>query len=71
LFSVSRFDPATGGEILLLFNTSNSPVDQNVAVETKSMTFETLAGTCAAAASAPGSVRVSLPPLGYSVCDAR
>lgn len=71
LFAVSRFDPATGREILLLFNTSTDPVEQNVAVEASSGNFETLAGTCAPSASAPGSVRVSLPALGYAVCNAR
>ncbi|HSD00491.1 MAG TPA: alpha-amylase family glycosyl hydrolase [Casimicrobiaceae bacterium] len=71
LFAASRFDPNTGREILLLFNTLNSPVEQNVVVETNSVNFETLAGTCAATASAPGSVHVSLPALGYAVCNAR
>ncbi|WP_425569690.1 alpha-amylase family glycosyl hydrolase [Sphingomonas daechungensis] len=71
LFAVSRFDPASGREMLLLFNTSNEPVEQNVRVETRSAEFETLAGTCAPKASAPGSVRVTLPALGYAVCNAR
>jgi neopullulanase len=71
LFAVSRFDPKSGREMLLLFNTSTAPVDQNVRVETRSTRFVALAGICPAAAEAPGSVRVSLPPLGYAVCDAR
>jgi glycosidase len=71
LFAVSRFDPANGREMLLLFNTSNNAIHQHVRVETRSRTFETLAGTCPAAADAPGTVSVDLPPLGYSVCDAR
>ena len=71
LFAVSRFDPASGREMLLLFNTSTAPVDQNIRVETRSSRFTTLAGTCPASASAPGSVHVTLPPLGYAVCDAR
>jgi glycosidase len=71
LFAASRFDPLTGREMLLLFNTSTDAVRQNVAVETRSARFETLAGTCPAAASAPGSVAIDLPPLGYAVCDAR
>ena len=71
LFAVSRFDPVSGGEVLLVFNTSMSPLVQNVRVETRSVRFGTLAGACPAAAQAPGSVRVSLPPLGYAVCDAR
>jgi hypothetical protein len=57
--------------MLLLFNTSAAPVSQNVRVETRSTTFETLSGKCAPAASAPGSVAVELPPLGYAVCNAR
>jgi len=71
LFAVSRFDPVSGREMLLLFNTSTDAVRQNVAVETRSTRFETLAGTCPAAASAPGSVAIDLPPLGYAVCNAR
>ena len=71
LFAVSRFDPGTGHEMLLLFNTSNEPVRQNVRVETHSTAFETLAGSCPATASAPGSVAIDLPPLGYAVCNAR
>ena len=71
LFAVSRFEPGTGREMLLLFNTSTGAVRQNVRVETRSNRFETLAGTCPAAASAPGSVAVELPPLGYAVCNAR
>ena len=71
LFAVSRFEPGTGREMLLLFNSSTSPIRQNVRVETRSTAFETLAGHCAATASAPGSVAVELPPLGYAVCNAR
>jgi glycosidase len=71
LFALSRFEPGTGREMLLLFNSSTAPVRQNVRVETRSTRFETLAGTCPAAASAPGSVAVDLPPLGYAVCNAR
>jgi len=71
LFAVSRFDPVNGREMLLLFNTSTDAVRQNVVVETRSTRFETLAGICPAAASAPGSVAIDLPPLGYAVCNAR
>ncbi|MBN8807880.1 MAG: alpha-amylase [Sphingomonas sp.] len=71
LFAISRFDPTSGREILLAFNTSTSPITQNVLVETRSAAFTTLAGQCAATASAPGSVSVTLPALGYAVCEAR
>ena len=72
LIAVSRFDPVTGREVLLVFNTSTAPVAAQVAVEPASLAFETLAGTsCAATAAAPGSVRVELPPLGFAVCAAK
>jgi glycosidase len=71
LFAVSRFDPASGREMLLLFNTSTQSIEQNVRVETRSTRFTGLAGNCPTAATAPGSVRVTVPPLGYAVCDAR
>lgn len=71
LFAVSRFEPGTGREVLLLFNTSTEPLRQNVRVETRSRKFEVLAGTCPLSAQAPGSVEVELPPLGYAVCNAR
>jgi len=71
LFAAARFDPASGREMLLLFNTSTSPVRQNVRVEARSARFDTLAGNCPAAASAPGSVSIELPPLGYAICNAR
>jgi len=71
LFALSRFDPTSGREMLLLFNTSADPVRQNVRVETRSTTFDALAGPCPLTASAPGSVAVDLPGLGYAVCYAR
>ena len=71
LFAVSRFDPASGREMVLLFNTSTQPVQQHVRVETRSAEFEALAGKCPIKADAPGSITVDLPPLGYSVCHAR
>ena len=71
LFAVSRFDPRSGREMVLLFNTSNEPLRQNVRVETRSKEFEVLAGVCPVTAQAPGSIEVELPALGYSVCYAR
>jgi len=70
LFAVSRFDPITGKEVLLLFNTSTSAITQNVEVEVASQRFSALAGQCATEASAPGSIRVALAPLGYAACAA-
>lgn len=70
LFAASRFDPATGAEVLLVFNTSAQPLTQQVEVNVESRVFTTLAGTCAATAAAPGSVTVTLPPFGYAACAA-
>ena len=58
-------------EVLVVANTSTKPIEQNVAVETRSLRFTALLGNCPATASAPGSVRITLPPHGYAVCDAR
>lgn len=71
LFAVSRFDPDSGKEVLLLFNTSTKAVMQNVEVNVESREFTALAGQCATEASAPGSVRVTLSPLSYAVCEAK
>ena len=60
-----------GREVLVVMNTSTQPIEHNVVVETASQRFTSLAGTCPTIASAPGSVRVTLPALGYAVCDAR
>ena len=71
LFAASRFDPSTGREILLLFNTSNAPIEGQVLVEVGSTDWTALAGHCAASVSAPGSLSYSLPALGYAVCEAQ
>ena len=71
LFAASRFDPVTGKEVLLLFNTSNVAITQNVVVDVKSLKFVALAGNCATDAAAPGSVKVTLPALGYAACAAQ
>ncbi len=70
LFAVSRFDPKTGAETVIAFNTSPEPWNGNLQVETGSTAFRTLAGTCPASAAAPGSLTLSLPAFGYAVCAA-
>lgn len=70
LFAVSRFDPNTGDEVLIAFNTSTKPISAQVEVETASLRFRTLVKGCAARVTAPGSLKVELPPLGYALCKA-
>jgi len=71
LYAVSRIDPETAQEVVLAFNTSTQPVTQRIAIEPRSLTFKPLAGQCALSADAPGSLTITLPPLGYAVCAAQ
>ncbi|MDE2410479.1 MAG: alpha-amylase [Sphingomonadales bacterium] len=71
LFAVSRFDPVTGREVLLAYNTSTQPITNRIAVEPASLGFTALVGQCPAAADAPGSLSITLPPLGFAVCEAK
>lgn len=68
LFSVSRFDPQTGAEYLIAFNTSDAPIHAASVVGTSAETLETLFGSCPARVSAPGSVMLDLPAFGSAVC---
>ena len=70
LFAVSRFDPATGREFVIAFNTTAKPIAQAVQVETASQRFTAMAGPCAPKAAAPGSLMFDLPAFGYAVCAA-
>jgi glycosidase len=67
LFAVSRFNNL-GNEIVIAFNTSLAPLTAQVEVDGKSVTFTSLLGECSHAVSAPGSLKVELPPLGYLAC---
>ncbi|OYU37238.1 alpha-amylase family glycosyl hydrolase [Novosphingobium sp. PASSN1] len=68
LFSVSRFDPETGAEYLIAFNTSDAPIRAASVVGTSAAKLETLYGTCPASVAAPGSVLLDLPAFGSAVC---
>ena len=60
-----------GREVLVALNTSTSPLTANVQVEVGSTAFAKVLGDCPAQATAPGSIRLTLPPLGYAICNAR
>ena len=70
LFAVSRFDPDSGAEVLIAFNTSAVAAASNVSVEARSTAFTALFGACPAAATAPGSARIEVPAFGAIVCQA-
>jgi glycosidase len=67
LFAVSRFNNL-GREMVIAFNTSMEPLSAQVEVDVKSLKFESVLGRCNGDVSAPGSLRVELPPLGYVAC---
>ncbi len=68
LFSVSRFNPATGAEYWIAFNTSDAAIHAASVIGTNAEALETLFGACPARVSAPGSVMLDLPAFGCSVC---
>ena len=59
-----------GREVLVAVNTSTAPLTRNVVVDTASARFRSLSGTCPVAVQAPGSLRITLPPLGHLICHA-
>ena len=71
VLAISRFDPTSGREVVLAFNTSAQPLTRQVQVEVGSTRFTALAGTCSPVAVAPGSLTLSLPPFCYAVCAAQ
>jgi glycosidase len=70
LLAVSRFDPETGREIILAFNTSAAPLSANIPVDIKTRTLTPLLGVCPSAVSAPGSLSLSIPAFGSIICRA-
>jgi glycosidase len=68
LFAASRLGN-DGREILLAFNTSNAPLEAQVQIEPGSASFQALHGDCPRP-SAPGSVKLHIPALGYVACVA-
>ncbi|MEY4270689.1 MAG: hypothetical protein RLZZ58_1905, partial [Pseudomonadota bacterium] len=68
IFAASRFDPETGAEYLLTFNTAKIQQSANVAIGYSAQSVVTVEGLCPATIAAPGSIAISLPAFGWSVC---
>lgn len=68
LFSVSRFDPETGTEYLIAFNTSDKPLRATSVIGASASGLEGLYGQCPLSVAAPGSVLLDLPAFGSVVC---
>jgi len=67
LFAVSRLGEQAG-ETLVVFNTSTQPISAQVEVDAQSHRWTALRGACASTASAPASLKVTVPPLDYLIC---
>jgi glycosidase len=70
LLAVSRFDPDSGREVVLAYNTSATPISASIAIDMKSAGFTALHGDCPAAPAAPGSLLLFLPAFGTAICQA-
>lgn len=70
LLAVSRFDPATGREVVLAYNTSARPLSARIAIDLRSAAFTSLYGDCPVTPDAPGSLTVNLPAFGTLICRA-
>ena len=70
LISLSRFDPDTGAEYLLAFNTAPAAITANSAIGYGARRLTRLHGTCPAAVTAPGSVALALPAFGWCLARA-
>jgi neopullulanase len=68
VFAVSRIDPATSQEILIVFNTARTALQSNVDIDYRARAFTSLRGACPMLSTVPGQLAVSLPPLDYMVC---
>ncbi|NVE96046.1 alpha-amylase family glycosyl hydrolase [Altererythrobacter lutimaris] len=67
-FAVSRFDPDSGSEYLVVFNTADEARSGNVMLGYDARALEALSGNCPSAVTAPGSAAFDLPALGWAIC---
>ena len=69
LYAAVRHDKASGQMVLVAFNTSDTPMERNVAINPDLTSAISLYGTCAEQVSAPGALRISLPAFGTAICE--
>lgn len=69
LFAFSRHIPGQPGETLVVINTAATPATGHVMVEAASTRWRPMLGACPTATAAPGTLVLSLPALGYMVCE--
>ena len=69
LFAFARRIPGQPGETLVVMNTSAAPLAANVMINPAAGRWASKYGTCPASAAAPGTLSITLPPLGVAVCS--
>lgn len=69
LFAFARRIPGQPGETLVVMNTSAAPLAANVMIDPAAGHWASRYGTCPANAAAPGTLAITLPPLGVAVCS--
>ncbi|MBV7260355.1 alpha-amylase family glycosyl hydrolase [Erythrobacter crassostreae] len=67
LVSFSRFDPETGAEYLLAFNSSVEPISATSVIGYDARQIERLSGDCPPEVTAPGAINLQLPAFGWCV----
>ncbi len=70
IVSFSRFDPISGTEYLLAFNTSPEPFAGHSAIGYEVAGLDVLHGECEAAISAPGSASLEMGAFGWCIAKA-
>jgi glycosidase len=68
LFAVTRRVEGEPGETLVVYNTSTAEISANIEVDAASTAWSSSRGACPTAATAPASVRVTVPALDFIVC---
>ncbi len=71
LFAVSRIDRQSKTELLIIFNTANSPLMANVEIGKEVTSLAPVYGDCPVAPRLAGSVPVKLAPLEFMICKVK
>jgi len=69
IFALSRRMPEDAGETLVVYNTSKASITANIEVDAASSDWSSVRGQCPTAATAPGSVRITVPAFEYLICS--
>ena len=69
LFAFARRLPGRKGETLVVMNTAATPLSANVMIDPAARRWTSRYGSCPAMSAAPGTLAISLPPLGVAVCS--